>query len=613
MARSRRAVLPFLHSPANGFDAFLAICGLLDAAVRSVEKGQGLAVYVVNATNSMRYLRLLRFLRLCGGLRLLMKACQSFLQSLLWSMLLLTTFLVASALFIGNLLQSFIEDRSQVLEDRLWVWEHFGTAYRSCYSLFEITFAGNWPVIARPVMNKVSHGFVAFFVLYITVIAFALIRIITAVFLKELVSGGRVPPRGRRGKGGGEDTLDMAANDAELLMSEKMKKKALKEDQTGAQYASKLEQVFLTIDSTGEGIITERRLAEVLEDPTMKTYFQTLDLDVHESNALFHLLDDGDGTVTLDEFIDGVMRCKGHAEIKQLDRKLSRLLHGQGAPGSGIASAASGPRGRGFSDPEMAPSNQSSWRLGPGFRPSRRFACAGGRRFGPEVCQEPADPMGFSDFGLIRLGPEVSGQCLTQDRALHVLIEDRLLRWGFTNKGRSLVHTETSMRLGLLLVCVLDAARKAANLEARCLDADGSKADKVGSKVLPGLFGCTEASPMQELAELEWTFRNGHLRFANLCVPGVNGTQQTFAACGNFLEPKGPFEVYDKKAHAGRELPGHGAESQLPGVIDVRENCLRAREGKMARSDDEGRFRIRRFLVVGRVVLWSWAWEGLGS
>ncbi|CAJ1370801.1 unnamed protein product [Effrenium voratum] len=297
MARSRRAVLPFLHSPANGFDAFLAICGLLDAAVRSVEKGQGLAVYVVNATNSMRYLRLLRFLRLCGGLRLLMKACQSFLQSLLWSMLLLTTFLVASALFIGNLLQSFIEDRSQVLEDRLWVWEHFGTAYRSCYSLFEITFAGNWPVIARPVMNKVSHGFVAFFVLYITVIAFALIRIITAVFLKELVSGGRQP----------HITCGVCFS---------IRK---------AQYASKLEQVFLTIDSTGEGIITERRLAEVLEDPTMKTYFQTLDLDVHESNALFHLLDDGDGTVTLDEFIDGVMRCKGPARaIDQVAMHLCR-------------------------------------------------------------------------------------------------------------------------------------------------------------------------------------------------------------------------------------------------------------------------------------------------
>ena len=35
--------------------------------------------------------------------------------------------------------------------------------------------------------------------------------------------------------------------------------------------------------------------------------------DVHESTALFHILDDGDGGVTLDEFIDGMVRCKGPA------------------------------------------------------------------------------------------------------------------------------------------------------------------------------------------------------------------------------------------------------------------------------------------------------------
>ena len=68
----------------------------------------------------------------------------------------------------------------------------------------------------------------------------------------------------------------------------------------------------------------------------MAALFQTLDLDVHESEALFHLLDDGDGEVTLAEFIDGVMRCKGparaidqvamHAEMKQLSRRFGKLL-----------------------------------------------------------------------------------------------------------------------------------------------------------------------------------------------------------------------------------------------------------------------------------------------
>ena len=62
--------------------------------------------------------------------------------------------------------------------------------------------AGSWPTRTRPVLDKVSQGFAIFFVFYITVIAFALIRIITAIFLK--------------------DTLDAANNDAELQIMENM-------------------------------------------------------------------------------------------------------------------------------------------------------------------------------------------------------------------------------------------------------------------------------------------------------------------------------------------------------------------------------------------------------
>lgn len=61
-----------------------------------------------------------------------------------------------------------------------------------------------------------------------------------------------------------------------------------------------------------------------------------MDLDVHESHVLFDLLDNGDGQVTLEEFVDGIMRCKGparaidqvalHAEMKKMDIKLGRMM-----------------------------------------------------------------------------------------------------------------------------------------------------------------------------------------------------------------------------------------------------------------------------------------------
>ncbi|CAJ1357163.1 unnamed protein product, partial [Effrenium voratum] len=160
-----------------------------------------------------------------------------------------------------------------------------------------------WPAASSTEKSaQVSGYFVLFFVPYIAVVVFAIIRVISAIFLK--------------------DTLDAAANDAEQLVGDRLRR--LK-----AEYVKKLEGIFRAIDETGNGIISEERLSSILSNPKVAAYFQTLDLDVHESAALFHLLDNGDGEVTLDEFIDGIMRCKGHAraidqvamhvELKQLD------------------------------------------------------------------------------------------------------------------------------------------------------------------------------------------------------------------------------------------------------------------------------------------------------
>jgi len=176
------------------------------------------------------------------------------------------------------------------------------------YTLYEITFAGNWPTYARPVIDGVSSYFALFFLLYITLIVFAVIRVITAIFLK--------------------DTLDAASNDAEHLVVERLQKKA--------QYVKKLEAMFRAIDETGDGMITKERMSETLQIPEVKAYFQTLEVDVHEGAALFHILDNGDGEVTLEEFIDGILRCKGparaidqvamQADLCHLHNKLTDIL-----------------------------------------------------------------------------------------------------------------------------------------------------------------------------------------------------------------------------------------------------------------------------------------------
>lgn len=197
------------------------------------------------------------------------------------------------ALVLGNMLHSFVSDQRMIFEDRAWIWERYGTAYRAMYTLFEITFAGNWPVSARPVLNKVSHVYVIFFVLYITLVVFAVIRVISAVFLK--------------------DTLDAAQNDMQQQVVDKVLKKT--------EFVNKLEGIFRAIDENGTGMISEERLTHVLGIPKV--------------DALFKVLQNSNGEVTLEEFIDGILRCKGparaidqvamHAELRDIDAKIGRL------------------------------------------------------------------------------------------------------------------------------------------------------------------------------------------------------------------------------------------------------------------------------------------------
>lgn len=300
---------------ANWFDAFLVLVSLVDmyvltplAMANDASQGQGDMVRSLRTLKSLRAIRVLRTFRFFDGLRLFAKACSSLLPSLGWSLVVLGMFICMGALLIGNLLRSFILDDSASLDDRQWIWNRYGTAYRATYTLYEVTFAGNWPTNARPVMEKVSHLFVIFFLVYITIIVFAMIRLISAIFLK--------------------DTLDAAQNDAENLVLQRLRKKA--------EYLQKLEDVFAAIDDSGDGMITEEKLAKVFSNPTAVAYFQTLDIDVSESAALFHILDNGDGEVTHEEFIDGIMRCKGPAramdqvamlaDLRQLDTKMSKVM-----------------------------------------------------------------------------------------------------------------------------------------------------------------------------------------------------------------------------------------------------------------------------------------------
>jgi len=117
-------------------------------------------------------------------------------------------------------------------------------------------------------VHKVSGFFALFWVVYVSVVIFALTRIISALFLK--------------------DTLQAAAADAE-----KRKKEALA-------------SLFASADSSGDGQITADEFSRFTKSSKTKKNLEELGFEADNPESLFEALGKGDGAISSDEFLSGV-------------------------------------------------------------------------------------------------------------------------------------------------------------------------------------------------------------------------------------------------------------------------------------------------------------------
>jgi hypothetical protein len=208
---------------------------------------------------------------------------------LLWSAVLIMTVQTAAALFFCQVLETYMLDVAEDEEARLKVFEHFGTFTRSFLSMFELTL-GNWVPICRTLTEYVSEYFSFVVMIYVLFVTFALIKVVTAVFIFE--------------------TQKVASTDEELMIVQK--------DRQSQRLLANFAGVFKEIDDSGDGHINFEEFQDILQDHRVMTWLAALDLDVGHCESLFHLLDSGDGKINFQEFLSGVNRCKGAAKSVDL-------------------------------------------------------------------------------------------------------------------------------------------------------------------------------------------------------------------------------------------------------------------------------------------------------
>lgn len=279
----------FWTSFLNILDATVVVLGLY-----------GLADAAFQNPSYARILRLVKVTRLAGALKnstvvaslqMLLKCISSSVLTLGWSLAVLITMQSIMGLTMASLVQGIVEDETNQIpfDIKKTLFYYYGTFSKTMMTMFQILFS-NWIPCARILIDNVSEWYAAVFVIYRCFIGFAVMSVVRAVFVQS--------------------TLKVAQQDEELLIAQKRKQNEVNK--------KNLVKLFKEIDTSGDGELSFDELEAVLDNPKMKLWMNALEIDTNDLTRLFHLLDDGDGNISIDEFIGGIGRLKGPAKAIDL-------------------------------------------------------------------------------------------------------------------------------------------------------------------------------------------------------------------------------------------------------------------------------------------------------
>ncbi|CAJ1340236.1 unnamed protein product [Effrenium voratum] len=248
-----------------------------------------------------RAIRMVTMNSVLASLQLLIKCIAASTNMLFWSFCLLTFVQCVAGMIASTLCRDFVEHTANDLDLRLEVFRYYGTFSRTFLTMFEILFA-NWGPPCRVLVENISEWFSIFFLTYRCVLGFAVLNVVNAVFVQQ--------------------TMKTASSDEELAFKQKERDVAL--------YTRKVKKLFQTMDSSGDGTINLQEFSKLVNSPMLKFWMGQLELEYHDLLSLFEFLDNGDGEITLMEFIDGAGRLKGGAkalDIWRLETKLEVLFN----------------------------------------------------------------------------------------------------------------------------------------------------------------------------------------------------------------------------------------------------------------------------------------------
>lgn len=286
-AINRRA---FFKHAINAIDACIVVVTFIETFVlQPTQKRNGnikLGVLrVMRAFHLFRILKIVVMAEHISEMRVLVRTLLLSIRGAMWSIVLITGIMMTGAIIMVQCSFLYVEDESIDIETRLWLFQNFGTVTQSFYTMFECTFTGGWRFYSRPMIEDVSSNFAMFWVPYVFLVNFVVMRVVAAIFLRQ--------------------TLAVADVDKERLAMETMKEKNF--------FAKELRGIFAEADTSCDGAICKAEFECMMENVNVCRTFEKLGLDTDEVVALFDVLSDDDGEADYEEFLSGALKMKTSA------------------------------------------------------------------------------------------------------------------------------------------------------------------------------------------------------------------------------------------------------------------------------------------------------------
>lgn len=254
------------------------------------------------ALRAMRLLRVARVVRMNPAFKemwLLLKGLGDSTRTLFWTVVVMVfvnyLFGIFAVLVIGD------SDLYEGTEEEI-VQTYFAGLDQALYTLLQVVTGDAWSSgIARLVLAHQSYMWL-YFVCYVGVAMFVLLNLITAVIV--------------------DNAMEISKSDDENRLRELH---AAREEEFMA-----LKDIFLSMDDDGSGGLDRNEFEDAVHTrPDIIAKFHLCGFhDNSEIMNLFNDLDDGDGCLTIEEFVEGLRAMQGEAKSKdivKLSKALSRM------------------------------------------------------------------------------------------------------------------------------------------------------------------------------------------------------------------------------------------------------------------------------------------------